>query len=74
MEKQHKKYQQQVTTLEEKLDKKSASLDETARKGLNEQLTEAKETAEKSFRKAAKEQAKLDDAIIHVKQLSESEI
>ena len=74
VEKQHKKYQQQVTTLEEKLDKKSASLDETARKGLNEQLTEAKETAEKSFRKAAKEQAKLDDALTLVKQLGEDDV
>ncbi len=74
VEKQYKKHQQQATNLEEKLDKKSASLDETARKEFYEQLTAAKETAEKSFRKTAKEQAKLEDALTRVKQLSESEI
>lgn len=73
VEKQHKKNQQQVETIEEQIAGDSTSLGEQALAERAEKLTEARNTAEKSFRKVAKEKAKLDSALTLVQQLGDSE-
>jgi len=70
-DKQHKKHQLQMETLEEELNKTGPSLDEEASRKLEKQLTAAEIDTEKYFRKAAKAQAKLADALALVKDLGE---
>ena len=66
---QQLKNEKQLLTIQEELQAPADSHDEAARTKLANQLIEAKAETEKSFRKVAREQAKLDEATNHVKHL-----
>jgi hypothetical protein len=63
------KNEKQLLTIQEQLQAPADSHDEAARTKLKNQLIEADTEIEKSFRKVAREQAKLDEATSQVRHL-----
>ena len=69
--KQWEKLTEKSAVLKKRYDSQATSLEESARKDLKQQLNTAEMESEKSFRKKAKEKAKLDDAVASVSELSQ---
>jgi len=69
---QQRKIDKQLLAIQDRLAASSDLPDEAARKKLNKQLDEAKTELEKSSRKVAREQAKVDEATARVKELGGS--
>jgi hypothetical protein len=69
--KQWEKLAEKSAVLKKRYDSQATSLEESAKKDLKQQLNTAEMESEKSFRKKAKEKAKLDDAVASVSELSQ---
>ncbi len=71
VEKQWGKLVEKSVILKKRYESQAASMDEPMEKDLKQQLNKAEMESDKSFRKKAKEKAKLDNAVAFVKQLSQ---
>jgi amino acid transporter len=69
---QHQKNDKQLLIVREQLEAPTDSHDEAAHAKLKKQLVEAEAEIEKSSRKVAREQAKLDEAMARVKELGDN--
>lgn len=69
---QHEKNEKHLLVVQKELNDAANAQDEATRTKLNKQLVEAESEIQKSSRKGAREQAKLDEAMARVKELSDS--